>query len=322
MADLIWRPATLDDVPGLTVLSNTVSNHDGSRDKLSEAALAHQLRTTKWDITADSLLAVCPDGSIAGCCGAPPPDAGHHVAHGFGAVDPKHRGQGIGRRLLSWQVDRIGAHRVAAGTSEPWELHVSSADNNESAGRLFARFGFSPVRYWYDMERSVADPVPAAPIADELRIVRYEPRYEDSLYVAHMEAFSDHWGFHSRPQSEWRQRLSSVSFRPQQTFLAVTDADEVAGYLLSSGYEDPTRMTMATIGTRRAHRRKGVASSLIAAALAGYRAAGVRTANLGVDSANPTGALRVYERMGFRPVLSATTFSREISGALSATHPG
>lgn len=322
MADLIWRPATFDDVPGLTALSNTVSNHAGSRDRLSEAALAHQLRTTKWDITADSLLAVGPDGSVVGCCGAPPPGAGHHVAQGFGAVDPKYRGRGIGRRLLAWQVDRIAAHRDAAGASDPWELHVSSADSDASAGRLFARFGFSPVRYWYDMERPVADPVPPAPIADGLRIVRYEPRYEDSLYIAHMEAFSDHWGFHWRPQAEWRAQLTSVSFRPQQTFLAVTGADEVAGYLRSAGYEDPTRMTMATIGTRRAYRRKGVASSLIAAALVGYREAGVQTANLGVDSANPTGALRVYERMGFRPVLSATTFTREISGALSATHPG
>jgi mycothiol synthase len=309
--DLSWRPATLDDVPGLTVLSNTVSNHAGAPDLLSEEALAHQLRTTKWDIATDSLLAVDPDGSIVGCGGAPPPDNGHHVAQAFGAVDPKHRGRGIGRRLLGWQLDRVAAHRAATGATEPWELHVSAADADESAGRLFARFGFSPVRYWYAMERSVADPVPPAPLADGLRIVRYEPRYEDSLYAAHMEAFSDHWGFHWRPQSEWRQRLSSVNFRPQQTFLAV-HSDEVAGYLLTSGYEDPTRMTMATIGTRRAWRRKGVASALIAAAIVGYREVGVRTATLGVDAANPTGALRVYERMGFRPARSATTFSRHI----------
>jgi mycothiol synthase len=310
--ELIWRPANLDDVPGLTVLSNTVSNHVGARDMLSEEAMAQQLRTTRWDITSDSLLAVCPDGSIVGCAGVPPPHEGQREAQAFGAVDPKHRGRGIGRRLLAWQVERAVAHRTAAAATEPWALYVSSADSDESAGRLFARFGFRPVRYWYDMERPVADPVASTPLADGLRIVRYEPRYEDGLYAAHMEAFSDHWGFQWRPQAEWRQRLSTVSFRPQQTFLAVTDADEVAGYLVTCGYEDPTRLTMATIGTRRTWRRKGVASSLIAAALAGYREVGVRTANLGVDTANPTGALRVYERMGFRPTRGATTFSRDI----------
>jgi ribosomal protein S18 acetylase RimI-like enzyme len=50
----------------------------------------------------------------------------------------------------------------------------------------------------------------------------------------------------------------------------------------------------------------------MAAALEAYRAAGVTTANLGVDAANPSGAVGVYERMGFRTMQTAITFSRSI----------
>jgi mycothiol synthase len=56
-----------------------------------------------------------------------------------------------------------------------------------------------------------------------------------------------------------------------------------------------------TVGTRRGWRGKGVASWLLTDALRRIAAAddGFERAILGVDSENPTGALRVYRRLGF-----------------------
>ena len=54
------------------------------------------------------------------------------------------------------------------------------------------------------------------------------------------------------------------------------------------------------VSVRRPWRRQGVASALIVAALRELRARGMELAALGVDSDNPTGALGVYERLGFR----------------------
>jgi len=158
----------------------------------------------------------------------------------------------------------------------------------------------------------VADPIPLMEPAEGLEVVPFEDKYEKALYHAHMEAFLDHWGFQTRPQEEWRKRFDSADFRPQQSFLVLTPGREIAGYLLSMAFADPSRMTMATIGTRRPWRRKGVATALMAAALGAYREAGVTTANLGVDTANPSGAVGVYERMGFRAMHKAVTFSRLI----------
>lgn len=319
---LTWRPVTVDDVPALTRFWNTLETHDGWQDLSTEAEVRELVVNTPWDMSLDSLAAVAADGAIVGLMVVPPPPADGHILHGSGGVVPQMRGQGIGRRLLAWGLERGAAQRTAVGGSTPWEMHVGAVDTDKETSRLVARFGLQPVRYWYGMDRVVADPIPDSPLPDELRTTTYDPAFNDALYVAHMEAFSDHWGFQRRPKDEFLKRFEGATFRPDETVLAIAPDDSVAGYLLSSAYDDPSRMTMATIGTRRAWRRKGIASALMAAALRLYDKAGVTTATLGVDSHNPTGALRVYERIGFRPVKSATTYSISLSGDRPATDPG
>jgi ribosomal protein S18 acetylase RimI-like enzyme len=71
-----------------------------------------------------------------------------------------------------------------------------------------------------------------------------------------------------------------------------------------------------TVGTRRAWRGKGVASWLITEALRRIAEAedGFQRAILGVDSENPTGALRVYRRLGFsEDVRSVISLNREVA---------
>ena len=45
-----------------------------------------------------------------------------------------------------------------------------------------------------------------------------------------------------------------------------------------------------------------------------FRDAGLDAATLGVDAENPTGALGVYERVGFRPVRRSVRLQRPFGG--------
>jgi ribosomal protein S18 acetylase RimI-like enzyme len=54
------------------------------------------------------------------------------------------------------------------------------------------------------------------------------------------------------------------------------------------------------VGTLREHRGRGLAGALLRHSLLAYRDAGFDEAALDVDSDNPTGALGVYQRAGFR----------------------
>jgi ribosomal protein S18 acetylase RimI-like enzyme len=62
------------------------------------------------------------------------------------------------------------------------------------------------------------------------------------------------------------------------------------------------------VATPRDWRGRGVASALIAHVVEKYRAAGLTHAGLYVDSANPTGAVSVYERLGFTVVRRSVTY--------------
>ena len=53
------------------------------------------------------------------------------------------------------------------------------------------------------------------------------------------------------------------------------------------------------ISVRRPWRKRGLGRALTAAAMAHLRDAGMTEAMLGVDAENPTGALGLYESLGF-----------------------
>ena len=59
------------------------------------------------------------------------------------------------------------------------------------------------------------------------------------------------------------------------------------------------RILVDGVSVRRPWRQRGLARSLVADALLGAAQLGFTSASLGVDAANPTGALGVYEAIGF-----------------------
>ncbi|NKQ35221.1 MAG: GNAT family N-acetyltransferase [Chloroflexi bacterium] len=69
---------------------------------------------------------------------------------------------------------------------------------------------------------------------------------------------------------------------------------------------------MDEIGVIRGWRQRGIASALIAAAMRAFRDEGLEYAKLGVDTENPTGALRLYENLGFYSVRRSTAFHKAL----------
>jgi mycothiol synthase len=59
------------------------------------------------------------------------------------------------------------------------------------------------------------------------------------------------------------------------------------------------RAWLESVFTRRPWRRRGLARALIGATLVELRERGIEEAMLGVDAENPTGALALYEGLGF-----------------------
>jgi ribosomal protein S18 acetylase RimI-like enzyme len=81
--------------------------------------------------------------------------------------------------------------------------------------------------------------------------------------------------------------------------------DQIAGGVLNTIYPEENeglglkRGWLDSVFTRRPWRRRGLARALIARSLAALRERGMTSAILGVDADNPTGALGLYEGIGF-----------------------
>lgn len=97
-------------------------------------------------------------------------------------------------------------------------------------------------------------------------------------------------------------------FRAELSPLAFDDAD-IVGYVLSYAGPGPERLYIGRVGVARPWWRRGVAGGLLVRMFEAARAAGRTTAALGVDADGPTGAVGVYERVGFSVELRATSYA-------------
>lgn len=234
----------------------------------------------------------------------------------IGGVHPDWRRHGLGGRLLEWGVERAGERYRDRHPGVAGELHSYAGDTNAGLRAMLLGAGFTPVRYFAEMRLALPGrPDAGAAVPDGLRHSVFEERYDEATRLAHNEAFLDHWGSTPREPDAWRGHTTGrTSFRPGQSHLLL-DGEEVVSYVLSYEYDAETAITgrrdlyIGQVGTRRPYRGRGAANALLNSTLAAAEAAGFETASLGVDAANPTGALGLYARIGFTVTRRSTTYS-------------
>ncbi|SDS15630.1 GNAT family N-acetyltransferase [Actinopolymorpha singaporensis] len=223
-----------------------------------------------------------------------------------GAVHPLWRRRGLGTRLLDWMCDRGRQAHTQKNPQVPGLLTTGTGAGNAGARTMLERAGFTPARYFFGMRRVLSEPIPAAEIPEGLTLTTFRPELDAALRATHNETFLDHWGFQPRDEEVWRIWMTgSRSFRGATSHLLL-DGDRIAAYVLTYEYEADTAVTgvrdcyIGQVGTRREYRGRGAARALLSRTLLAARDAGFDEASLGVDSVNPTGALGLYERLGFR----------------------
>jgi GNAT superfamily N-acetyltransferase len=222
-----------------------------------------------------------------------------------GEVDPAYRGRGIGMALL---VDSERQQRELAATQDsalPRILGSWSADTQERDVRLLTAAGYEPARWFFDMTRPNLDDIPDVPLPDGLELRPITRDMALAVWRADVEAFKDHWGGFDGSDDRLEGWLAQPSNDLSMWTIAF-DGDEVAGGVINTIDQDENaalgirRGWLRSVFTRRQWRRRGVARALIARSLALHRERGMTSASLGVDADNPSGALGLYEAVGFQ----------------------
>jgi ribosomal protein S18 acetylase RimI-like enzyme len=141
---------------------------------------------------------------------------------------------------------------------------------------------------------------------------------DDEIRRAHNAAFTRHHGSSERDPESWGSLFTGQrGFRPDLSRLALEDG-AVVGYVLAYVYDADTaargtrEVVLGRIGVLPPARGRGVASALIAEVLQAASRSDCESAGLGVDTENVTGALRLYEGLGFRTVRMRVSRSRAL----------
>lgn len=297
------------DHEAVVAVIDAANEADGVEERYSVDELVERLEAPGCDPAVDSRLAVGPDGEIRawGLVETVGQSGEIHRVHCAGGVHPVHRGTGLGRELLAWQVERATAVHRAVAPGAPGVAEVGVPGSSESHERLFTRFGFRVLRWWLDLGQPLGldlPPVPDPPVG--LRVVPYAEVDPEAVRRTFNTVWLDHWGARQRDEATWASEVTGAStFRPDLSTAVVTDAGEVVAFLITERFaqDDEVRghaeAWISMLGTTREWRGRGVASALIVRALHDYRAAGLDHAMISVDADSLTGAAALYRGLGF-----------------------
>ncbi|MFE7638227.1 GNAT family N-acetyltransferase [Kitasatospora sp. NPDC057518] len=319
---LTWRPVTADDIGLVLDLARAAGRVDHPRSLVTRDELEEEFGSEVFDPERDAVIAVDTAGRAVAYGSAVAPAAQETVVwvELDGTVLPDRRGEGIGTALLAWQEARGLQHLAASEATLPGWLASSAQDHATPAIRLLEAHGYERARWWLELERDLAAPVAEPPSVSDVRLVPYGEEWTERARSAMNDAFRDHWGSQPVTAAEWASGDRLEAFRPDLSLLAVTPdphgGERVVGFVFVDVAPDEWPLRggpfgyVTAVGVRREGRGRGLARTMLAHVLRALRADGLGRAVLDVDAESPTGALGLYQSLGFTVTDRAVTLAK------------
>jgi mycothiol synthase len=249
--------------------------------------------------------------------------SGQWMGFQLGNVVPEWRHRGIGSTLLGFNEERL--RQIARQLKETGELPVETAcllDNFVSSTEkdrisLLERRNYKAVRYAFEMVRPDLENIPDLPFPPGVEVRPVEPDQLRVIWQASNEAFRDHWGYIPDPWEAFQQMIDDPD-HDSSLWRVAWQGDQIAGMVLSFINKDENEMYgrkrgyTENICVRRPWRHLGLAKALIASSLAALKERRMNDAGLGVDAENISGALHLYEYMGYQMVKRSTVYRKPL----------
>jgi len=307
IAEAAWRPLTTTDGAAMAELHNTCFEVDGGY-RIAAAEMEDEFEVFGEHAAEDSIGAFDPDGALQalGWSQLPGPGETEHRVFAYLLVRPDRRGEGVEDALLEWIEQRARQRLGVKIDGLPSALYRYLVyDTMTGDIDLMERHGYTKARFFTESARDLAEPIPEPKLAEGLTARVWSDEISEDSRSVHNAAFADHWGSQPSSRQAWEGVVNE--FFLLKASWVVYDGDLPVAYLRSWKYphnfedRDRTESWIEGIGTIDSHRGRGIASALLVMAMRTFADDGMEYACLGVDSDSPTGANRLYERLGFIP---------------------
>jgi ribosomal protein S18 acetylase RimI-like enzyme len=117
----------------------------------------------------------------------------------------------------------------------------------------------------------------------------------------HQDSFQNHFGFQARLFDSWiKLALAENTFDSKGIFRASVDGRTVGFCQCTDEFVEERRGYISTLGVSQHDVGHGYGEALLRHGIAYCASRGFDSVELGVDTANESGALRLYEKVGFR----------------------
>lgn len=319
LAGVTWRPLTEADAEAMSTLQQACFEADGGY-RMTASEMADEFEVFGKHAAEDSVGGFDADGPLEAMawCQISESAETEHRAFVYILVHPRRRVDGVEDALLRW-IEERGRRRLGQATDGlpaafyrylVYDTMIGDID-------LMERHGYTKARFFTESARDLADPIPDVALDPSLTARIWSDEISEDGRAVHNASFADHWATQPLTRQAWEGVVNEF-FLPEASWV-VYDGDLPVAYLRSWKYphnfEDRgrTESWIEGIGTIDSHRGRGIASALLALAMRAFRDDGTEYACLGVDSDSPTGAHRLYERLGFVPEQRWMVFHKSLA---------
>jgi mycothiol synthase len=297
----VMNAANVEDVvPWLPTATNLREQMEGSSglDPLTDVVLA--------EIEGTVVAVASVERTLRG--GQPMYDVHGHIV-------PTHRRRGLGRPLLHENLRRVREIADAQGDPYPLTMRGWTGEHETGHQALLTSEGFTTDRWFFLMRRPTLDDIPEVPLPEGIELRAVRPADHRAIFDAEFEAFRDHWLPDDYDEAQFEELFKKTDLATD-LWVVAWDGEEIAGVIQNWIWTDENerlgvqRGWLEKISVRRPWRRRGLARAMTAESLRRFRTAGMTDAMLGVDTENPTGALGLYEGLGFEVDQRTSAFTR------------
>jgi mycothiol synthase len=319
MLTLTMRPYQGEaDLQPIADLMNICYAADKLDDVTSIPELQSEFDTPSVDKSRDLRLWEDADGKLIACGFlwiAEPSE----VIDGYLSLylHPNNRGGNLETQIIRWGEERMCEVKQEKGFST--KLRIGSVDRDTQRIAILEKQGFQCDRYFFRMERNLAEPIPEPVFPDGFTVRHIQGEQDAEAWVdLYNNSFIDHWNHHDETVENLKHWLGRADYRADLDLVAIANDGTFAAFCYSEIHSEysarmGTNLSYVDIlGTRRGFRKMGLGRAMLLSALHKLKNAGMDVARLGVDANNPNGALRLYESVGFCKVLTSLSYVKDV----------